>query len=80
MTTANRALSAQLALVESTCTSEQRDASTRLSEDLRLRSELAADLARENRLEARITSCKGPHFDGGPYISERISKCYQQVN
>ena len=41
-TIANSALRTQLNLVESTLTSEQRDASTRLSEDLRLRSELAA--------------------------------------
>ena len=55
MTIANRALRAQLNLVEPTFTSEQRDASTRLSEDLCLRRELAACLAR-NRLEAIIAS------------------------
>ena len=41
------ALRAQLNLVESTFSSEQRDASSRLGDDLRLRSEIAARLARE---------------------------------
>ena len=47
MKIANGAISARLNLVESAFTSERRDASTRLNEDLRLRSELAACLARE---------------------------------
>ena len=44
MTTTNSALRAQLNLAESTFTSEQRDASTHLHEDLCLRSELSACL------------------------------------
>ena len=47
MTTANSDPRSRFNLVGSTFTSEQRDASTRLSEDLRLGNALAACLARE---------------------------------
>ena len=47
MTTTNSTLRAQLNLAESTFTSEQRDASARLQEDLRLRNELSVCLSRE---------------------------------
>ena len=47
MTTTSSTLRAQLNLVESTFTSEQRDASARLQEDLRLRNELSMCLGRE---------------------------------
>ena len=47
MTTTNSTLRAPLNLAESTFTSEQRDVSTRLQEDLRLRNQLLTRLSRE---------------------------------
>jgi len=47
-----------LILVESTFPSEQRDASTRLNEDLRLRSELAARFAREALWKQELQAAK----------------------
>ncbi len=46
MTVVNGALLAQLTLAESSFTSEQRDVSARLSEDIRLGGEFATCLAR----------------------------------
>ena len=46
--TANNTLRAQLNLAESSFTAEQRDASARLQEDLRLRNELSMCISRES--------------------------------
>ena len=58
MTAANSPLRAQLSLAESSFTSEQRDASARLSEDARLRGELAACLARETVWKQELLTAK----------------------
>jgi multidrug resistance efflux pump len=58
MTTTNSALRAQLNLAESTFTSEQRDASTRLQEDLGLRSELSECLSRETVWKQELQAAK----------------------
>ena len=53
-----RRVRAQLCLAESSVTSEQRDASARLSEDARLRGELAACLARETDWKNELHTSK----------------------
>ena len=55
----NNTLRAQLNLVESSFTAEQRDASARLQEDLRLRNELSMYVARESIWKHELQAAKG---------------------
>jgi hypothetical protein len=57
--TANATLRAQLSLAESSFTAEQRDASTRLQEDLRLRNELSVYALRDSILKHELQAAKG---------------------
>ena len=56
--TANATLRAQLSLVESSFTAEQRDASTRLQEDLRLRNELSVYASRDAVVKHELQAAK----------------------
>jgi predicted nucleic acid-binding Zn-ribbon protein len=67
---ANVSLRAQLSLAESSFNAEQRDASTRLQEDVRLRNELSMCLSCETSLEAGATISKIPYTIGDSRITE----------
>jgi hypothetical protein len=69
--TTNDTLRAQLNLVESSFTAEQRDASARLQEDLRLRNELSMCIGRESIWKQELQVAKDNTFDGSPCISKR---------
>ena len=69
MTTTSSALRAQLDLVESTFTSEQRDASKRLHEYMCLKGELSACFA-QGSLEAGFADNEEPDPIVDPLISE----------
>ena len=56
--TANATLRAQLSLAESSFTAEQRDASTRLQEDLRLRNELSVYASRDAVLKHELQAAR----------------------
>ena len=56
--TTNNTLRAQLNLAESSFTAEQRDASARLQEDLRLRNELSMCISRESRWKHELHAAK----------------------
>jgi acetolactate synthase small subunit len=58
ITTTNSTLRAQLNLVELSFTAEQRDASARLQEDLRLRNELAMCISRESIWKHELQAAK----------------------
>ena len=77
ITTTDNTLRSQLNLAESSFTVEQRDASARLQEDLRLRSELSMYMSRETLWKQELQAAKGSHTTGEPFISERIPEGYQ---
>ena len=75
----NVSLRAQLSLAESSFTAEQRDASTRLQEDLRLRNELSVYVSRDAILKHELQAAKDHNLYEAQTFHKKLGRAQDEL-